>query len=90
MAAIGVMVGLAISEEVDAVGCVVVESAVQSIPRMGSTPSRNRPIGKRIYKFQSASAVAWCQSKQFSLLPVAVIEVAWGAECLQAQLGGGG
>ena len=58
IAAIGVSVGLAVSEEVDAAGGIVSEGAVQCVPGMGAAPTGDRAIGERIHKFQGTAAIA--------------------------------
>ena len=59
IAAIGIAVGLAIGEEVDAASGVVSEGAVQCVPGMGAAPTGDRAIGERIHKFQGTAAIAW-------------------------------
>ena len=58
IAAIGVSVGLAVSEEVDAAGGVVLEGTIEGIPGVGAAPTGDRAIGERIYKFQGTAAIA--------------------------------
>ena len=60
IAAIGIAVGLAIGEEVDAAGGIVLEGAIEGIPGVGATPAGHGAIGERIHKLQGTAAIAWC------------------------------
>ena len=59
MAAIGIAVGLAIGQEVDAAGGVVVEGAIEGIPGVRASPAGHGAIGERIHKLQGTAAIAW-------------------------------
>ena len=60
IAAIGIAVGLAIGQEVDAPGGTVVEGTIEGIPGVRAAPSGDRSIGERINKLQGAAAIVWC------------------------------
>ena len=60
MAAIGIAVGLAIGEEVDAAGGIVSEGAIEGIPGVGPAPTGDGAIGERIHKLQGTAAIARC------------------------------